>query len=78
VRRHDRADPSRDPDWSSELGDQARRNGVNPKTIAKWPKRTSVADLLTGPIEPRSSTLSPEQEAVVAFCHTLLPLDDCL
>ncbi len=57
----------------------AKRHGVNPKTIAKWRKRTSVADQKTGP-EPRSTVLSLQQEAVVvAFRrHTLLPLDDCL
>ncbi len=43
-------------------------------------KRTSVADLPTGPKEPRSSVLSIEEEAiVVAFRkYTLLPLDNCL
>src|SRR5580698_9241841 len=58
----------------------ARRHGVNPKTIAKWKGRTSVADLPTGPKEPRSTVLTVEEEAVVvAFRrHTLLPLDDCL
>jgi transposase-like protein len=58
----------------------ARRHGVNAKTIAKWRRRTSVADLPTGPREAHSSTLSPEQEAIiVAFRHhTRLPLDDCL
>jgi hypothetical protein len=42
--------------------------------------RTSVADVPTGPKEPRSTVLSVEEEAVVvAFRkHTLLPLDDCL
>ena len=54
-------------------------HGVNPKTIAKWRKRTSVADRRTGPA-PKSTVLSLQQEAVVvAFRrHTLLPLDDCL
>jgi hypothetical protein len=58
----------------------ARRHGINPKTIAKWKKRTSVQDERTGPKDPRSTVLSVEDEAiVVAFGrHTLLPLDDCL
>ncbi len=30
----------------------ARRHGVNPKTIAKWRKRTSVTDRRTGPAPP--------------------------
>lgn len=58
----------------------AKRYGINPKTVAKWKKRTSVADLPTGPKQPRSTVLSIEEEAaIVAFRkHTLLPLDDCL
>ncbi len=58
----------------------AKRYGINQKTVAKWKKRTSVADLPTGPKEPRSTVLSFEEEAIiVAFRkHTLLPLDDCL
>ena len=58
----------------------ARRHGINPKTVAKWRKRCSVADLPTGPKAPHSTVLSVEQEAIiVAFRkHTLLPLDDCL
>src|SRR4051812_37098573 len=58
----------------------AKRYGINPKTVAKWKRRTSVADRRTGPQEPRSTVLSVEDEAViVAFRrHTLLPLDDCL
>jgi len=64
----------------ASLRDLARRFGVNSKTIAKWRKRSSVADRPTGPKAPRSTTLSPDQEAIiVAFRrHTLLPLDDCL
>lgn len=51
---------------------------INPKTVAKWKKRGSVADLPTGPREPKSTSLSLEKEAIiVAFCkHALLPLDD--
>jgi transposase InsO family protein len=58
----------------------AKRYGINQKTVAKWKKRTSVTDLPTGPREPKSTVLSPEDEAIiVAFRrHTLLPLDDCL
>jgi transposase InsO family protein len=64
----------------ASLRELARRYGVNPETVAKWRRRTSVTDLPTGPREARSTTLSPEQEAiVVAFRrHALLPLDDCL
>ena len=58
----------------------AKRHGINPKTVAKWRKRSFVADLPTGPKQPSSTVLSIEEEAiVVAFRrHTLLPLDDCL
>lgn len=57
-----------------------KRHGINQKTVATWRKRTSVADLPTGPRPPCSTVLSAEDEAaIVAFCkHTLLPLDDCL
>src|SRR5215472_16560895 len=58
----------------------ARRYGINQKTVAKWKKRSTTADLPTGPKDPKSTSLSLEEEAViVAFRrHTLLPLDDCL
>jgi len=58
----------------------AKRYGINQKTVAKWKKRTSVADLPTGPRQARSTVLSVEEEGViVAFRrYTLLPLDDCL
>jgi len=58
----------------------AKRHGINQKTVAKWKRRTSTADLPTGPKVARSTVLSVEDEAViVAFRrHTLLPLDDCL
>ena len=58
----------------------SKRYGINQKTVAKWKKRTSVADLPTGPKNPASTVLAIEEEAaVVAFRrHTLLPLDDCL
>lgn len=55
----------------------AARYGINPKTVAKWKQRRSVADLPTGPKEPKSTLLSLE---IIIACrrHTLLPLDDCL
>jgi hypothetical protein len=51
----------------------AKRHGVNPKTIAEWKRRSSTADLRTGPKAPKSTTLTIEEEAViVAFRrHTL-------
>jgi transposase len=58
----------------------ARRYGVSPTTIQKWRKRSTTADAPMGPKQPRSTVLTPEEEAmIVAFRrHTLLPLDDCL
>lgn len=58
----------------------AERYDLNPKTVAKWKKRDFVQDAPMGPKAPRSTVLTPEEEAVaVAFRkHTLLPLDDCL
>ena len=35
----------------------ARRYGINPKTVAKWKKRTSVADQPTGPKEANTKSL---------------------
>jgi transposase InsO family protein len=58
----------------------ARRHSINPKTVAKWKKRTHVSDLPMGPKQPHSTVLTSEEEAAcVAFRqHTLLSLDDCL
>ena len=58
----------------------AGRHGVNPKTVSKWKHRETEADRKTGPKQPSSTVLTPEEEAVVvAFRrYTLLPLDDCL
>ncbi len=63
----------------ASLSTLGRELGINPKTLAKWRKRATVADLKTGPKGPRSTTLTQaEEEAVVAFPrHTLLPLDNC-
>ncbi len=58
----------------------AKRYDIHPKTVAKWRGRQSVDDCQTGPVNPHSTVLSIEEEAIiVAFRrHTLLPLDDCL
>ncbi len=58
----------------------ARRHGISPTTVQKWRKRQTTADAKMGPANPRSTSLTAEEEAaVVAFRrHTLLPLDDCL
>ena len=51
----------------------AKRYGVNQKTVANWKRRTSTADIPTGPKDARSTVLSIEEEAIaVAFRrHTL-------
>jgi len=58
----------------------ARQYGINPKTVLKWRKRDLTADAAMGPKTPKSSVLTPAEEAiVVAFRRkTLLPLDDIL
>src|SRR3982750_2175175 len=58
----------------------AARYGLNPKTVAKWRKRTTTADQPMGPKRPRSTTLTEAEEAIVVEFRrrTLLPLDDVL
>jgi len=58
----------------------ARRFDLNPKTVHKWKRRAFVHDAPMGPKTPRSTVLTPEDEALcVAFRkYTVLPLDDCL
>src|SRR5512143_2760610 len=62
------------------LKELAAQYGLNRKTVSKWRKRAFLNDAPMGPKTPRSTVLSPEEEAIiVAFRkHTLLPLDDCL
>jgi hypothetical protein len=52
--------------------------GINPKTVAKWKKCSSVTDLPNRPKVPKSTVLTIVEEAmVIAFRrHTLLPLDE--
>jgi transposase-like protein len=42
----------------------AKRYGINQKTVAKWKNREAVSDLPTGPREPKSTSLSLEDEAI--------------
>src|SRR3712207_4869557 len=58
----------------------AARYGLNPKTAAKWRKRTTTDDRAMGPSRPRSSVLTEAEEAIVVEFRrrTSLPLDDVL
>ena len=51
-----------------------------PRPVAKWKRRTHVADAPMGPKVVCSSVLNNDEEAIVVTFrrHTLLPLDDCL
>ncbi len=64
----------------ASVSELAEKYDLNPKTVRKWRKRTSIEDAPMGPKTPRSTVLSREEEAacVVFRKHTLLPLDDCL
>ncbi|MGH6860781.1 MAG: IS481 family transposase, partial [Phyllobacterium sp.] len=66
--------------WQESTRSLATRYGLNPKTVAKWRKRTTTTDTPMGPKTPKSTVLTPAEEAiVVAFRQqTLLPLDDVL
>ena len=54
----------------------AGRYGINQKTVAKWKKRPTVADLPTGPKNAKSTVLTIEEDAIIVVFrkHTLLPL----
>jgi transposase-like protein len=57
----------------------AARYGLNQKTVRKWRKRTTTADAPMGPKAPKSTVLTPAEEAIVVFREkTLLSLDDVL
>lgn len=64
----------------ASVAELAAQYHLNPKTVRKWRKRTSVEDMAMGPQDARSTVLSPEEEAacIALRKHTLLPLDDCL
>ncbi len=58
----------------------AAKYGLNPKTVAKWRKRTDTADAPMGPRSRRTVALTAAEEAMVVEFRrrTLLPLDDVL
>lgn len=43
----------------------SKRHGINPKTVARWKRRTAVTDLPTGPKDVHSTVLSLEDEAII-------------
>src|SRR5260370_28171279 len=58
----------------------AARHCLNPKTVKKWRSRPTTADAPMGPKAPRSTVLTPAEEAIVLPFRqkTLLPLHDFL
>lgn len=54
------------------IAELAEKHGVNPKTMMKWRDRASVGDPPMGPKEPRSTVLSPEDEAQSLSLHEML------
>ncbi len=58
----------------------AARYGLNPKTVRKWRGRDTTVDARMGPKVPKSTVLTPAEEAIVVEFRrrTLLPLDDVL
>ena len=64
----------------TSLAQLSRELAINPKTVAKLRKRTTIEDMKTGSREPHSTVLTEvEEAAIVAFRrHTVLSLDECL
>ena len=58
----------------------ALQYGINPKTVLKWRRRSTTADATMGPKQPRSTVLTPAEEAIIVEFRrrTLLPLDDVM
>lgn len=50
----------------------SERYGINPKTVRKWRKRSSVEDAPMGPRERRSMLLSPEEEAMIVAITAIM------
>jgi Integrase core domain len=61
-------------------GSLARRYGLSRTTVTKWKSRATTADAPMGPRKPKSTVLTPVEEAMIVEFRrrTLLPLDDVL
>src|SRR5437588_1309827 len=61
-------------------GNLVRQYGLSRTTVAKWRSRTTTADAPMGPRNPKSTVLTPVEEAMIVEFRrrTLLPLDDVL
>ena len=72
-----RAELQRSQEKTSVL---AQRYGLSRSTVTKWRSRTRTADAPMGPTKPKSTVLSPAEEAVIVEFRkrTLLPLDDMM
>lgn len=72
-----RAELQRSKEKTSVL---AKRYGLSRTTVTKWRSRTTTSDALMGPGQPKSTVLSPAEEAVIVEFRrrTLLPLDDVM
>ena len=63
-----------------KTGVLARRYGLSRTTVSKWRARSTTGDAPMGPRNPKSTVLSPVEEAMIVEFRrrTLLPLDDVL
>ena len=72
-----RAERQRSKDKTSTL---AQRYGLSRTTVTKWRSRTTTSDAPMAPGQPKSTLLSPAQEAVIVGFRKkpLLPLEDVM
>ena len=80
-RPHDAESSSRASQRSKEKTSVlAQRYGLSRTTVTKWRSRTATTDAPMGPSQPKSTVLSPAEEAVIVEFRrrTLLPLDDVM
>jgi len=52
----------------------AARYGLDPKTVAKWRKRTITVDAPMGPKAPKSTVLTPAEDAIVVAFRQKIPV----